>query len=224
MTFNDMIKTSVINLFNENITLTTMAATLAISFALGFLVFFVYKITFKGILYSKSFNISLLLMSMITSVIILAISSNLVLSLGMVGALSIVRFRSAIKDPIDIAFIFWAISTGIISGAGLYALAIVTSIVIAIVIIIVSRISFSDCSFLFVYRCESVQTREEVIELVKTNVKKYGLKSVQDTETGIEVILELRADKDLTSFVEKVRQINGVTKASLISFNGDYSM
>ena len=221
-TFSDIFKSDFYSIFSVDVSAEKVLITLGLSLALGFLIFGVYKLSFKGILYSKNFNIALILLTMITSSIILAISTNVVLSLGMVGALSIVRFRAAIKDPIDIVYIFWAISVGIITGAGMYVLAIFVTVIIGIIALVFSKLSFSDCSFLFVVGLDNAEPREAVISEIKKSVRKYGLKSAQSTKDKFELILELRASKDLTDMVESVRKLEGVNEASLLSYNGDY--
>ena len=127
MTWNDFFQNT--DFFTTDLSVTAIAYTLLFSFALGLFIFFIYRVSYQGVMYSKTFNVTLVAISMITSSIIMAISSNIILSLGMVGALSIVRFRTAIKDPIDVAYLFWAVSTGITSGAGLWMLALMSSFV-----------------------------------------------------------------------------------------------
>ncbi len=212
------------NLFNEGISISSVITILALAFALGLFIFFIYKITFKGVLYSKNFNISLLLMTLITSSIMIAISSNIVLSLGMVGALSIVRFRSAIKDPIDIVYIFWAVSVGITTGSGMLMLSIISTIGIGIVVVLINKINFTNYSFLLVVKSSNIENNEELSNTIKTHVNKFELKSMQNIKSGIEFVFELNTKKELTEMMKELRTIEFVETASLISYNGDYCL
>lgn len=222
MSFNDIFKGD----FFNNITAIApidMAVALGLAVIIGIFIMEVYKKTFSGVMYSKSFGTSLLAMTIITTFIILAVTSNVVLSLGMVGALSIVRFRSAVKEPIDIAYLFWGISEGIVLGAGLIGLAVFGAILIAIIMIIFANKDSMDNPYVLVVNCEDENAEEEMLKSIKDNVKKYIVKSktVSD-KTGIEITIEVKL-KDLgTNFVNKIGKIKGVINAVLVSYNGDY--
>lgn len=222
MSFNDIFKGD----FFNNITAIApidMAVALGLAVIIGIFIMEVYKKTFSGVMYSKSFGTSLLAMTIITTFIILAVTSNVVLSLGMVGALSIVCFRSAVKEPIDIAYLFWGISEGIVLGAGLIGLAVFGAILIAIIMIIFANKDNMDNPYVLVVNCEDENAEEEMLKSIKDNVKKYIVKSktVSD-KTGIEITIEVKLKDIGTNFVNKIGKIKGVINAVLVSYNGDY--
>ena len=155
----------------------SIVGALLVSFILGLFIFFIYRLSYKGVMYSKSFNVTLIAMSMITSSIILAITVNIILSLGMVGALSIVRFRTPIKDPIDIAYLFWAICVGIVSGAGLWMLALISSVVIGIILFVFSKISDVKTPYLLVIAYQTEEANDLVFSYIELEASNYRLKS-----------------------------------------------
>lgn len=163
--FSDLLKKSVVNNFVSDINISKILLSLAVAFFIGFFIYLLYKRVFSGVLYSKSFNISLIGMSMVTAMVIIAVNSNLVLSLGMVGALSIVRFRTPIKDPTDLIFLFWAAAAGIVSGAGFYTLAIVGSVIIGLVMFFFIKKSSFETPYLLVINCEEIQQKKKFILL-----------------------------------------------------------
>ncbi|MEW9094829.1 MAG: DUF4956 domain-containing protein [Clostridiaceae bacterium] len=220
--FSDIFKKSFLNSATTDLSAMKVVLTLGLTFVIGVFIYIIYKKTFKGVLFSKSFNISLIAIAMVTSLVIMAVTSNIVLSLGMVGALSIVRFRTAIKDPIDIVFMFWAISSGIVTGAGLYTLAIFGSLVIGLILVMFNKVSMSENAYLFVVNCHDNKAEEEVMKKVKDEIKKFNIKSKTVAKDNIEMTLELRVKNNETSFVNMVSNINGVNNAVLISYNGDY--
>ena len=196
---------------------------LCLAFAVGLFIMMVYKKTFKGVMYSQSFGVSLLALTLITTLIILAVTSNVILSLGMVGALSIVRFRSAIKEPIDIAFLFWAISAGIVLGAGLIPLAIFGSIFIGVVMILFVNKTSYDNPYILIVNCDDDESEKKAIEMVSSKVKKHVVKSkTVSTTNGIEVTVEIRLKDMTTQFVNEISRVQGVRNAVLVSYNGDY--
>ena len=146
MTFNDIFKTNFLEKVSS-FSLIDAAIALALAFVLGLFIFIVYKKTYSGVMYSQNFGVSLIAMSIITTFVILAVTSNVVLSLGMVGALSIVRFRTAVKEPMDISFLFWAIAVGIVLGAGLIPLAVIGSLIIGIILAIFSNVKYKEVPF-----------------------------------------------------------------------------
>jgi uncharacterized membrane protein YhiD involved in acid resistance len=194
---------------------------LLLSFCTGLFIYLIYKWTYKGVLYSPSFNGSLIMMAMITSLIIMTISTNIVLSLGMVGALSIVRFRTAVKDPLDIVFMFWAISAGISSGAGLYSLTITGAISVGVVIVILSRKKHSEIMYLLVIHYSDNANEEVKRQLQKLN---HTLKSKVVRRETTEITAEIKLKIDNTSFVNTLAQIEGVKDVSLVQYNGDYAV
>ena len=221
MTFNDIFKSS----FLENVTavsLTDMAIALVLSFFLGLFIFFVYKKTYSGVMFSQAFGGSLIAMTMITTMVILAVTSNVVLSLGMVGALSIVRFRTAIKEPMDIAFLFWAIAGGIVLAAGMIPLAIFGSVIIGLIMIVFCNRKSAQKPFIAVISCDNGQTEEQVVSYLKQNADKAVVKSKSAQKGSIELTYEVTLKNNSTDFITKLSEMNGVSSAVLVSYNGDY--
>lgn len=220
--FNDIFKSGFLGNLTA-ISMTDMIITFVLAFAIGLFVMAVYKKTFKGVMYSKTFGVSLMAMTMISAFIILAITSNVVLSLGMVGALSIVRFRSAVKEPIDIAFLFWAISEGIVLGAGLITLAVMGAVIIGVLMVLFVNKESVDNPYILVVNCVDDVAEEEVLERIKRNIKRHVIKSkTVSARTGIEVTIEIRLKDMGTNFVNEIGKIQGVESAVLVSYNGDY--
>ena len=219
--FSDIFKTS----FLENITsvsMTDMVIALLLSFGLGLFIFFVYKKTYAGVMYSASFGGTLVALTMITSMVILAVTSNVVLSLGMVGALSIVRFRTAIKEPMDIAFLFWAIGGGIVLAAGMIPLAIFGSVVIGVVMLLFMNRKAKDNPFIAVISCQDHASELRAIDFLGQHVKKMDVKSKTAQAGNIELNYEIRLRDANTDFVTALSQLEGVNSAVLVSYNGDY--
>lgn len=203
---------------NQPLTALRVIVTMLFTFALGLFIFFIYRKTFKGVLYTRNFNVGLVMIALVTALIIMPISSNIILSLGMVGALSIVRFRTAIKDPIDSVFMFWAVAVGLACGAGFYMVAIVGSPMIGLFIFVLSRGNFSSADpYLLVVH----HTNGAEIELQKA-LPTYNLKSRNVSAEGVELMLEVRVPAEKTSLVDSLLKIDGVTHAALVSYNGDY--
>jgi uncharacterized membrane protein YhiD involved in acid resistance len=222
MTWKDFLQNT--DFYSTDLSVTSIALTLLFSFALGLFIFFIYRVSYKGVMYSKTFNVTLIAMSMITSSIILAISSNIILSLGMVGALSIVRFRAAIKDPIDIAYLFWAIGVGIVSGAGLWKLALMSSVVIGIILFVFSKISDVKAPYLLVISYQTEETNDLVFKLIESEVKTYRLKSKVLTGKNFELTVEIRERSKTASLVNKVGKINNVASVALLGYDGDFAV
>ena len=222
LNFSDIFKSSFLEKAASFSIIDTLIA-MVLAFALGIFIMAVYKKTFKGVMYSQSFGVSLMALTLITTLIILAVTSNIVLSLGMVGALSIVRFRSAIKEPIDIAFLFWSISGGIVIGAGLIPLAVIGSIIIGIILVLFVNKNSTDNPYILVLSCYNDDSEKNAVEMVSQKVKKYVIKSkTVSAQNGIELTLEVRL-KDMTSqFVNEISKVSGVRNAVLVSYNGDY--
>ena len=220
--FNDIFKTSFLEKATSFSLLDTVIA-LGLAFALGLFIVLVYKKTFSGVMYSSTFAVSLLFMTLITTMIIMAITSNVILSLGMVGALSIVRFRSAIKDPIDITFLFWAISSGIVVGAGLIPLAVFGSVFIGIVMLLFMNRKSTYNPYLLVVSCRDEVSEQFVMDYILKSVKKHVIKSKTVAEgSGIELTVEIRLKDMCTKFVNEISSISGVSSAVLVSYNGEY--
>ncbi len=201
---------------------TDMVLALVLSAAQGFLVCFVYRYSYRGVLYTKNFSISLVLMAVISSVLIMAVATNIVLSLGMVGALSIVRFRTALKDPLDIVFLFWAISIGIVTGAGLFFLSLFGSICVALIILLMTRLSFATRPYMLSIHCSPDVGENEIREVLKKNSSRFHLKAKNKTANHCELTFELRIKDGSDTIVNRISEIEGVTHAVLIVYNGDY--
>ena len=221
MSFNDIFKSS----FLENVTavsLPDMALALALSFCLGLFIYFVYKKTYSGVMFSRTFGGSLVAMTMITTMVILAVTSNVVLSLGMVGALSIVRFRTAIKEPMDIAFLFWAIAGGIVLAAGMIPLAIVGSVIIGLILIVFCNRQSTEKPFIAVITCKDAEAEKRVQQYLNGQVKKAVVKSKSAQKGNIELSYEVSLKGDDTGFITTLSDMEGVNSAVLVSYNGDY--
>ena len=221
MTFKDIFKSS----YLENIasvSILDMLLVIALAFGIGLFIFFVYKKTYQGVMYSSSFGVTLIALTMITSQVILAVTSNVVLSLGMVGALSIVRFRTAIKDPLDIAFLFWSIAAGIILSAGMIPLAVIGSVIIGLILLLfVNRKSHFN-PYIVVLACQNHEAEVQAMEYIKGQVNKCVVKSKSAQAGLIELNMEVRLKNDDTDFVNHLSVMNGVNSAVLVSYNGDY--
>ncbi|MFO8036802.1 MAG: DUF4956 domain-containing protein [Anaerolineales bacterium] len=222
MTWNDFIQNT--DFFTTDLSVTSIAYTLLFSFALGLFIFFVYRFSYKGVMYSKTFNVTLIAISMITSSIILAISSNIILSLGMVGALSIIRFRTAIKDPIDVAYLYWAVGVGITSGAGLLMLALMSSAVIGIILFVFSNISDLNTPCLCVVSYQTEETDDLVFKLIESEAKRYRLKSKVFNGENYELTVEIRKRKKAANLVNKIRGIRDVDSVALLGYDGDFAV
>ena len=221
MNFNDIFKSS----FLENISsvsILDMAIALALAFGIGMFIFLVYKKTYQGVMYSSSFGTTLVALTMITTVVILAVTSNVVLSLGMVGALSIVRFRTAIKEPLDIAFLFWSIAVGIVLAAGMIPLAVIGSIIIGVILLVFVN-KKSHCNpYIIVVQCENFESESYVINYLKNQTLKCTVKSKTAQKGLVELNLDVRLKDDNTDFINAVANIKGVNSAVLVSYNGEY--
>ena len=221
MTFQDIFKSS----FLENIgsvNILDMVLALALAFGLGMFIFFVYKKTFSGVMYSSTFGVTLVALTMITTVVILAVTSNVVLSLGMVGALSIVRFRTAIKEPLDIAFLFWSIAVGIVLAAGMIPLAVFGSVFIGIMLLLmVNRKTYRN-PYMLVIHCENYESERAALDFVKKEVLRSALKGKTVQKDRIELNLEVRMKEENTDFINVLSDIQGVKDAVLVSYNGAY--
>ncbi len=221
MNFNDIFKNS----FIENtvqFSIIDTIVSLVLAFGLGMFIYFIYKKTFQGVMFSRSFGVSLVALTMISTLIILAVTSNVVLSLGMVGALSIVRFRTAIKDPLDVVFLFWAVGVGIVLGACMYPLAVIGSLIVGAILLVFINAKASECDYILVVNCKDDAAEKAVGEIINKGVKKCAVKSKTVTAGYIEATYEIRLSESSTDFVNKISAANGVEKAVLVSYNGDY--
>ena len=221
MTFSDIFKSS----FLENVTSVSpfdMVFAMVLAFCMGLFIFFVYKKTYSGVMYSSSFGVTLVALTMITTLVILAVTSNVVLSLGMVGALSIVRFRTAIKEPLDIAFLFWAIAAGIVLAAGMIPLAVFGSVLIGVILMLFVNRKSSVNPYIIVLRCDGSESEKKAADFLKNNTKRCIVKSKTVQKGLVELNLEVRLKDENTDFVNALAELQGVESAVLVSYNGDY--
>ena len=221
MGFKDVFKKSFLEGFTSmDITTAKIVATLFVSALLALYVFAIYRLVTRKVFYSKNFNISLAAMSIITAAIILAMQSNLVISLGMVGALSIVRFRTAIKDPMDLVFMFRSISIGIICGAGLYEVALVTSVAVTVFILVLDMIPVSKAPMMLVINSSQMDGEQQILDIVGKYSKSYKVKSRNLSKGRLDMVVELRV-KDESALVSEVAALEGMIGASLIAHDGE---
>ena len=221
MTFSDIFKSS----FLENVTAVSpldMVLTIVLAFGIGLFIFFVYKKTYQGVMYSSSFGVTLIALTMITSQVILAVTSNVVLSLGMVGALSIVRFRTAIKEPLDIAFLFWSIAAGIILAAGMIPLAVIGSVIIGLILLFFVNKKSHKNPYIIVLSCANHEAETQAMQYVNAQVERCVVKSKSAQNGVVELNMEVRLKDDNTDFINALDAMNGVNSAVLVSYNGDY--
>ena len=221
MSFSDIFKSS----FLENVasvSILDMVLAMVLAFGLGLFIYLIYRKTYQGVMYSSSFGLTLVALTMITTLVILAVTSNVVLSLGMVGALSIVRFRTAIKEPLDIAFLFWAIAAGIVLAAGMIPLAVFGSIVIGLILLFFANRRESSDPYITVLRCSSSESEKAASAFLQEKVSKCVVKSKTVRKDQIELTMEIRLKDDNTDFINALAGIEGVESAVLVSYNGDY--
>ena len=221
MGFQDVFKKSFLEGFSGmDITTGKIAATLFVTALLALYVFMIYRLVTRKVFYSKSFNISLAALSLITAAIILAMQSNLVISLGMVGALSIIRFRTAIKDPMDLVFLFWSISIGIICGAGLYEVALVTSVAVTVCILVLDLLPVAKAPVMLVVNSSLPDGEAAVLEGVGRYARAYKVKSRNLSRDRLDLVVELRV-RDESGLIKEVAGLEGMCSASLIAHDGE---
>ena len=221
MSFNDVFKSS----FIENITsvsLLDMAIAMILAFAIGMFIFLIYKKTYQGVMYSSSFGVTLVALTLVTTLVILAVTSNVVLSLGMVGALSIVRFRAAIKEPLDIAFLFWSIAVGIVLAAGMIPLAVFGSVIIGLFLLVFVNRKSHLMPYIIVINCTGHEAENKAFDYIKGRVDRIVVKSKSAQKGNLEINYEVRLKEDNTDFVNELADIEGVNSAVLVSYNGEY--
>lgn len=221
MTFSNIFKSSFLESVTEFSPVDVLVG-MAFALILGLFIFLVYKKTFSGIMYSTGFAMSLVGLSLVTTLVIMAVTSNVVLSLGMVGALSIVRFRSAIKEPMEIVFLFWALAVGIVIGAGMIPLAVIGSVIIGAILVVFAKKKFGDAPYILIVNCADEKAEENAMNIIAKSVNKHIVKSKTVTSAGIELTAEIRVKDAATTFVNRVSELNGVTDATLVTYNGEY--
>lgn len=221
MTFSDIFKSSFLDNI-ASVSILDMLLTIALSFGIGLFIFLIYKKTYRGVMYSAGFGTTLIALTMITSIVILAVTSNVVLSLGMVGALSIVRFRTAIKDPLDIAFLFWSIGAGIILAAGMIPLPVIGSVCIGLILLFFVNRTITTHPYMVVLSCEDHEAETRAIDYLNENVSRAITKSKTAAKGRTEVNVEVRLKEDNTDFINILSEMPGINSAVLVSYNGDY--
>lgn len=221
MSFSDIFKKSFLEGYAAaEITPIIIVAALGVAAFFAAYIFFVYRVVTRKTFYSKTFNISLAGIVVITAAIILTVQSSIVISLGMVGALSIVRFRTAIKDPMDLMFLFWSISVGIICGAGLAEIAVVLSIIMTLGIVLLDRMPVARAPKLLIVNANGIATESAILETVKRHTKHFSVKSRKATVQSLDVVIEVRLSAE-SELLKSVMEIEGVESASLMSHDGE---
>lgn len=221
MSFSEIFKKSFLDGFaSSDINAYTAAVSMLITCVLALYIFVVYRVLTRKTFYSKNFNVSLAAIALITSGIILTIQSSIVVSLGMVGALSIVRFRTAIKDPMDLVFLFWAIAIGIICGVGLAEIAIMMSLMLTAGIFVLNALPVAKAPWILVVNASKLQGEAEIMDVVRRYVKHPVVKSRNTTKTSLDLIIELRTDVG-SELVCKVMELDFVESASLLAHDGE---
>ena len=221
MSFMDIFKKSFIEGFtNASLDTWTIIIAICISAVIGFYIFLIYKHTTRKTFYSRNFNISLVALATITTAIILSIQVSIVVSLGMVGALSIVRFRTAIKDPLDLVFLFWSIGTGIVCGAGLAEIAIVLAIIVTIIVLALQKIPVLRAPMILIVNAESDAVESQITEILNEKAPHFNIKSRNIADSKYNVLVEIRTSKS-AEIVHDVAEISGVTYVSVMEHDGE---
>ena len=221
MTFSDIFKSSFLESVTEFSVIDTFIG-LAFALVVGLFIFVIYKKTFSGIMYSTGFAMALVGLTLVTTLVIMAVTSNVVLSLGMVGALSIVRFRAAIKEPMEIVFLFWSLAEGIVIGAGMIPLAVIGAAIIGVILLVFANRKFGDTPYILIVNCGDEKAEQAAMQIVAKSVDKYIVKAKTVNAAGIELTSEVRMKDGATDFVNRINAIDGVSNATLVMFNGDY--
>ena len=221
MTFSDIFKSSFLESVTEFSPMDVLMG-MVVALIVGLFIFVIYKKTFTGVMYSSGFALTLVGLALVTTLVIMAVTSNVVLSLGMVGALSIIRFRAAIKEPMEIVFLFWSIAVGIVIGAGMIPLAVIGSAIIGVVLLLFANRKSRENPYILVLNCDDETAEQAALGLVKDAVSRYGVKTKTVSTDGIELTAELRTKNNDTAFVNRITALPGVSNATLVSYNGEY--
>lgn len=225
MSVQDVIKKSILesDMFNQAISLSTIltiVVNLAVAALMGILIYQVYKRLYNGVVYSRNFAITLMGMTVLTCMVTLAISTNIVISLGMVGALSIVRYRTAIKEPLDLMYMFWAITTGITVGASMYILAVLAAVIVIVILIFMHKHSDADQTYLYIIHFEKEMVYDEIIRIIGKT--PYMVRSRIMRGQECELTLEIRPGRSQTALVERINTLDGVKDVTAVQYNGEY--
>ena len=214
-----------LNLLHTNaLEIVDVLTIIFLALVIGLFIFYVYSKTFKGVMYSSSFGVTLIMMTMITALVIYSVAINFMLSLGMVGALSIVRFRTVIKEPLDLAYLFWAITVGILVGAGFFPIAIMGAIAIGAVLFVFVKGRPKDTPYIVVVSCICDNSEKDALSLIKERTKRHIVKAKTVVKGSIELTVEVRLKDGATTFVNDMIGISGVNNATLVTYNGDFYM
>ena len=221
MSFSDVFKNSFLESV-ESFTVTDLLIGMLFAVIISLFIFWVYKKTFTGIMYSPGFSLTLIGLCLVTTLVIMAVTSNVVLSLGMVGALSIVRFRAAIKDPMEIVFLFWSLAVGIVIGAGMIPLALTGSVIIGVILMIFANRRQTGMPYILVMNCDGEESEKAAVEAARSSVSKFITKAKTVNASGIELTAQVRLKDEQTSFINSISAINGVSNATLVSYSGEF--
>ena len=221
MSFNDIFKSSFLESVSEFSVLDTVIG-LFFALAVGLFIFLIYKKTLTGVMYSSGFALTLVGLSLVTTLVIMVVTSNVVLYLGMVGALSIVRFRTAIKEPIETVFLFWALAAGIVIGAGLIPLAVIGSVIIGLILLLFANRKIHNQPYLLVLNCRDEAAEQQALQALSQAAGRYLVKAKTVNAGGVELTAEVRVKDAATGFVNRMTEIQGVENATLVSYNGEY--
>ena len=222
MTFRDIFKSGFLAR-TAQLSVADMAVSMLLAFAIGLFIFYIYKKSYRGVMYSANFGTSLIAVALVTTFVMLAVTSNVVLSLGMVGALSIVRFRTAVKDPMDIAFLFWSLAAGIVLASGLVHLAVLGSLFIGLVMLVFSDRRDEERPYILVVHCADETAERAARDFASSRVKALSLKSKSVSPGRVELNYEVRLSDGAADFVNALAALPGVENAVLVSYNGDYA-
>ncbi len=221
MSFSDVFKNSFLESV-ESFTVTDLLIGMAFAAVISLFIFWVYKKTFTGIMYSPGFSLTLIGLCLVTTLVIMAVTSNVVLSLGMVGALSIVRFRAAIKDPMEIVFLFWSIAVGIVIGAGMIPLALTGSVIIGVILMIFANRKQTGVPYILIMNCDSEASEKAAVDAARASVVKFMTKAKTVNSSGIELTASVRLKDGETAFINNISAIEGVSNATLVSYSGEF--
>lgn len=221
MSFSDVFKNSFLESV-QSFTVTDLLIGMLFAVVISLFIFLVYKKTFTGIMYSPGFSLTLIGLCLVTTLVIMAVTSNVVLSLGMVGALSIVRFRAAIKDPMEIVFLFWSIAAGIVIGAGMIPLALTGSVITGVILMIFANRKHTGIPYILVLNCADDVAENAAVEAARSAVDKFIIKAKTVSASGIELTASVRLKDGETAFVNRLSSIEGVSNATLVSYSGEY--
>lgn len=221
MSFQDVFKSSFLEKA-ASFSATDILVGMLFAVVIGLFIFLIYKRTYSGVMYSAGFAMTLPGLAMVTTLVIMAVTSNVVLSLGMVGALSIVRFRTAIKEPMEIVYLFWSLAVGIIIGAGLIPMAVIGSLIIGVILLIFANRKIALNPYIVVVNCNDQESETSAITVLKEQVDKLVIKTESVTKTGIELTAEVRLKDQDTGFIHKLYGIDGIGSVILVSYNGEY--